>query len=213
MICSHSIPTVNILAEIHQTVGVKSTKKRISASILLADWVAWTLSEWFRFFGEKKTHIEKERTLFQFIQLQYWVAEQRYIRWAVKSVGAFRVKSKVEIQDIKNTNDLALKWTSKANENDTSVWREIVEYFIRWRIGDFDPPASFAWIYILDEKHYQNFRPYVVQYAFSIVWNRLNWNRWASFLFTFTASSIALHRIFIAQPETRIPGRNEKKMK
>lgn len=56
------------------------------------------------------------------------------------------------------------------------------------------------------KKCYPNLRPYELKYAFSIVWNCLNWNRWVSFLF---AASTSCGRTTNDQEE-KIAGRKRK---
>ena len=104
-------------------------------------------------------------------------------------------------QDIKNTNDMVLKWATKAKEAERE--KEIVEYFMLFvvvYIGDFYPPASlFAWIYSVattqkkqreqtkperKKKHSRNVSPYAFENCvqcmcvyLALCEICLNWNR------------------------------------
>lgn len=80
---------------------------------------------------------------------------------------------------------MALKWASKANENDRTMPRDCWIFYVavHWWLW----PRSVLCVYVgLTKNITQTMRPYAHKYAFSsIVWNCLNWYRCVSFLFTF----------------------------
>lgn len=97
-------------------------------------------------------------------------------------------------QDIKNTNDMALKWASKAHENDRTISRDCWIFYHHVGALVTLTLKQSARIQITMNfpkqkkergKNFPILRPYALKYAFSIVWNCLNWNRWLVFFLLF----------------------------